>query len=155
MNDMNHEKYMREALAEAKSARSRGDRPIGCVIVHGDNIVARGSNHEFTRSSKFEHAEMVTMRSCAEFLFQHSNECTLYTTVEPCVMCLGMIVMANIRQVVFGAEDPDRGGTEMIERVGYVRRSIHRGYIGGILAEESKLMQSEFTEPNNKQTANQ
>jgi len=146
MDDANHELYMREALAEAQKALDRGDRPVGCVIVHGDKIVARGSNHEFTKRSKFEHAETFTLRSCAEYLFQYSNDCTLYTTVEPCVMCLGAIVMSNIRKVVFGSPDPARGGTEMYEQVGYVRRSLRQGYIGGVLAEESQRLHDAFTE---------
>lgn len=73
MDDANHELYMREALAEAQKALDRGDRPVGCVIVHGDKIVARGSNHEFTKRSKFEHAETFTLRSCAPYFFFHAN----------------------------------------------------------------------------------
>jgi len=146
MNDENHEQYMREALAEARDALERGDRPVGCVIVHDDKIVARGSNHEFTKKSKFEHAETSTLRSCSRYLFKHSNDCTLYTTVEPCVMCLGTIVMSNIRRIVFGAPDPARGGTEMYEQVAYVQRSLRRGYIGGVLAEESQRLQDAFAE---------
>ena len=152
MADSEDERFMREALAEAKLALARGDRPVGCVIVHRGEIVARGSNHEFTRMSKSEHAETSTLRSCAEYLFEHSNECVLYTTVEPCVMCLGAIVMANIRKVVFGAADPDRGGTQMYERVDYVRRSIRNGYVGGVLADESQRLQDAFCEPGKGET---
>ena len=72
MDSADHERHMREALEEARDALARGDRPVGCVIVHGDRIVGRGSNHEFTRKSKFEHAETVALRSCAEYLFRHS-----------------------------------------------------------------------------------
>jgi tRNA(adenine34) deaminase len=135
---------MRQAIEEAKAALARGDRPIGCVIVYRGRIIARGSNREFTRKSKFEHAETATLRDCAAFLFDHSEECTLYTTVEPCVMCLGAIVMANIRKVVFGAPDPKRGGGDMYRQVQYVRKSIHRGYVGGVLAQASQGLLEAF-----------
>ena len=142
-DDTDHEGFMREALAEAASALQRGDRPIGCVIVHDGRVVGRGSNHEFTCRSRFEHAEVRALRSCAEYIYEHCEECILYTTVEPCVMCLGSIVMANIRHVVFAALDPDRGGTDMRENVAYVRRSIHT-YTGGVMAEESGRLLAEF-----------
>ncbi|MBN1343011.1 MAG: VOC family protein [Phycisphaerae bacterium] len=146
MTDSDDERFMREALGEAKDALARGDRPVGCVIVHRDKIVARGSNHEFTKKSKSEHAETSTLRSCAEYLFEHGDDCVIYTTVEPCVMCLGSIVMANIRRVVFGAGDPERGGTQMYEQVEYVRRSLRNGYVGGVLGDESQRLQHAFSE---------
>ena len=137
---------MAEAIKEARAALGRGDRPIGAVIVHDERIVGRASNHEFTLHSKFEHAETRAMRSCAQYLFEHSNECILYTTLEPCVMCLGAIVMGNIRHVVYGAADPGAGGTEMYNRVDYVRRSIRGCYDGGILAAECQGLLAMFTE---------
>ena len=108
-DNTDHAAYMAEAIREAEAALGRGDRPIGCVIVHGQQIVGRGSNHEFTLHSKLEHAESRAMRSCAPCLYEHSDECIVYTTLAPCVMCLGMIVMANIRHVVYGADDPGGG----------------------------------------------
>ena len=144
INTVDHTIPMREALKEAQAALDRGDCPIGCVIVHDGRIVARGSNHEFSACSKFEHAETRAMRSAAQYLYQHSNECILYTTVEPCVMCLGTMVMANIRHVVYGAADAGAGGSEMFNKVDYVRRSIRGCYIGGILVDECERLRAAF-----------
>ena len=146
IDTIDHETHMTEALKEAQAALDRGDRPVGCVIVHDGQIVSRGSNYEFTTRSKFEHAESRALRSCAQYLYEHSNECVLYTTVEPCVMCLGMIVMANIRHVVYGARDPIAGGTSMYDNVDYVRRSIRGCYVGGILADQSEQLLATFTQ---------
>ena len=146
INTVDHAAHMKEALGEAEAALRRGDRPIGCVIVHGEQVVGRGSNHEFTLRSKFEHAETRAMRRCAEYLFANSNECVLYSTVEPCVMCLGTIVMANIRHVVYGVADPVAGGSEMFNRVDYVRRSIRGCYLGGILTTDCQHLLDAFRE---------
>ena len=130
---------MRYALDEAHKARERGDRPIGCVIVHDGEIVSRGGNRVYSDDSEFEHAEIVALRSNAEYILKHSDQCVLYTTLEPCVMCLGTIVLANIHSVVYGAPDPARGGTAMYEKVEYVQQSLH-DYIGGVLKEECKAI---------------
>ena len=146
INTIDHEVHMTEALREAQAALERGDRPVDCVIVHDGWIVARGSNREFTTRSKFEHTKTRALRSCAPYLFEHSNGCILYTTVEPCIMCLGTIVMANIRYVVYGTADPVAGGTAMCSNVDYVRRSIRGCYIGGILADQSDRLQVTFAQ---------
>ena len=146
IHTIDHVAHMEQAIKEARAALGRGDRPIGSVIIHGDQIVGRGSNHEFTLRSKFEHAETRALRGCAQLLFEHSNECILYTTVEPCVMCLGTIVMANIRHVVYGVADLRAGGTEIHNRVDYVRWSIRGCYIGGILAAECQRLREAFAE---------
>lgn len=136
---------MREALKEAEGALKRGDRPIGAVIVHQNEIVGRGSNGFHSCSSDISHAELNALLSCAPFLKEHGPECVIYTTFEPCVMCLGAIVMANIRYIVFGMPDNYIRARGMIESLDYVRRRI-MGYLGGVLEKECIDLFRQFSE---------
>ena len=127
---------MRDALlAGAGRALYRGDLPIGAVIVHENRIVGRGGNASQSDGTRLSHAEMKALHSCAQYLSQHARECVVYTTVEPCVMCLGAIIMVNIRRVVFGAPDANAGAGPMVEHVPYVHSRAHH-YLGGVLEEE-------------------
>ena len=85
--DLDHEAFMREALVEAEKALRRGDRPIGAVIVHNGQVVARGSNTFFTDHCHIAHAEMNALYAAADYVWERPCGCTIYTTVEPCVMC--------------------------------------------------------------------
>jgi tRNA(adenine34) deaminase len=136
---IDHESFMREALAEAEAALAAGDLPIGSVIVCEGTVVARGRNRIRSDSSQLAHAEMVALRNGGDLLFRRFEECIIYTTREPCIMCLGAIAMADVRHVVYGATDMGRGGTDMYTNVAYVRSQIHR-YIGGVLAHECQVM---------------
>lgn len=142
---MDHESFMKEALREAEGALKRGDRPIGAVIVHQNKIVGRGSNRFHSCSSDISHAELNALLSCADFLKTNGPQCVIYTTCEPCVMCLGAIVMANIRYIVFGMPDNYIRAREMIESLDYVRRRI-KGYLGGILEKECIELFRRFSE---------
>ncbi|MEH7095357.1 nucleoside deaminase [Neobacillus vireti] len=143
-HDFDHSFFMREALKEAEEAGKRGDRPIGSVIVHNGLIIARGSNRINTMDSELAHAEINAMNQCAAFLRKHAGECILYTTVEPCMMCLSTIVMANIRQVVFSINDKYMEMDQFIENVPYIKKRLHQ-YVGGTLAEESKLLLKSYS----------
>lgn len=135
---LNHQHYMQEALKEAKEAGERGDRPIGAVIVHNDGkIIARGSNRSNTLNSNVAHAENSAIHLCASFLMENAEDCVLYTTVEPCIMCLTTIVMANIRNVVFAIEDKYMNMEQFINSNPYIKARLHH-YLGGILQEESE-----------------
>lgn len=129
------ETFMRLALDEAMAALKRGDRPIGAVIVHNGAVVSQGSNAFHSARSDIAHAELAAILASAPFLQSHGSECTVYTTCEPCPMCIGAIVMANIRQVVFGMPDNYTGGRLTLECNSYMRDRIHR-YDGGLLEEE-------------------
>lgn len=135
LNTFDHARYMREALAAADEALARGDGPIGCVIVHGDVIVARGGNRVNTGRNRIDHAEIVAMDACPEYLYDNGRDCVIYTTFEPCAMCIGAIAIAHIRNVVFGCPDPGRGGTAIYDQIGYIRGRIDR-YVGGVLEKE-------------------
>jgi tRNA(adenine34) deaminase len=144
-SSLDHEKYMREALLEAEKAFERGDRPIGAVIVHDGKVIARGSNEFFSRRSYISHAELNALISAAPFLYDHGRECVIYTTVEPCVMCLGAIVQANIRNIGFGMPDNYIRARKLIDAVEYVDRRVHN-YLGGILEKECIELYRRYSE---------
>ncbi|SES98966.1 tRNA(adenine34) deaminase [Oceanobacillus limi] len=136
INSVDHHIFMKEALKEAEVAGKRGDRPIGSVIVHNGEIIARGSNSIETTDSNVAHAETTTIYKATSYLRTHARECIIYSTVEPCVMCLSTIVMANIRNVVFAVEDKYMNMKPFIESNPYIKQRVHH-YIGGVLEEES------------------
>jgi len=103
-------RFMQEALAEARKALERGEVPIGAVVAAGGKIIGRGHNLTETLHDVTAHAEMQAITAAAEQLGgKYLDQCTLYVTVEPCVMCAGAIGWSQIRRVVYAAPDPKRG----------------------------------------------
>ncbi|WP_042375043.1 nucleoside deaminase [Neobacillus jeddahensis] len=138
-HEFDHHFFMKEALKEAEEAGKRGDRPIGAVIVHNGTILSRGSNRIDTMDSELAHAEINAMNQCASYLRKHARECILYTTVEPCMMCLSTITLANIRNVVFSVKDKYMEMAHFIDSTPYIKKRLHH-YQGGVLAEESERL---------------
>lgn len=134
----NHEQFMREALKEADRALQQGERPIGAVVVHRGKIIGRGQAQHIKRQSEVAHAELNALIQAEKYLHDHTHECTIYSTVEPCVMCLGAIVMSDISNVVFGLPDRWISPAKMLE-MDYVRRHI-QNYVGGVLEAESAAL---------------
>ena len=107
---MTDEHYMRRALDEARAAAQRGEVPVGAVVVCRDSIIARGHNLTETLNDVTAHAEMQAVTAAAGHLGgKYLNECTLYVTVEPCVMCAGALYWSQIGRIVYGAVDTKRG----------------------------------------------
>ncbi|MFC4411775.1 nucleoside deaminase [Chungangia koreensis] len=132
-----HEKFMALALVEAEKAGKRGDLPIGAVIVHNGKVISKGSNRKHTKQSLVAHAEIDAIHSCAPYLKEQNNECVIYTTLEPCIMCLSTIITANITTVYFALEDRYMRIPDYIESTPYIKeRLIH--YQGGILRKQSE-----------------
>jgi tRNA(adenine34) deaminase len=105
--------FMQAALDEAQAAASRGEVPIGAVIVCGGEIVARDGNRTLELSDPTAHAEMLAIRAaCAALGSQRLPDCDLYVTLEPCPMCAAAISFARVRRLYFGAEDPKGGAVE-------------------------------------------
>ncbi len=105
-----HEKYMKEALKQAKKAYTLGEVPIGCVIVYGDKIIGRGYNRRNTDKNTLSHAEITAINKASRYIGDwRLEECTLYVTLEPCQMCSGAIVQARIPEVVIGCMNPKAG----------------------------------------------
>ncbi len=141
----NDDTFMREALQEAEAALKRGDRPIGAVIVHNNHVIARASNTFATGKSDIAHAELNAILSCSAFLQQYGHDCFIYTTCEPCVMCLGAIIMANIREIVFGMPDNYIHGRLAINAIPNIKKRVRR-YTGGVLQEECVALFRQFSE---------
>jgi tRNA(adenine34) deaminase len=139
------ETFIRAALVEAEAALKRGDRPIGAVIVHDGRIVGRGSSTFSSGRNDIAHAEINAINSCSAYLQEHGPESTIYTTCEPCVMCLGAIVMANIREIVYGMPDNYIQARLVIDAVPYIGKRVAR-YTGGVLQEECVALFRSFSE---------
>ena len=135
--------YMREALAEAEAAGSAGERPIGAVLVVEGVIVSRGRAFHWAARSQLMHAEMQALLQGGDPLWERYDDAVLFTTVEPCPMCLGTTVMADVPHIVFALPDAVAGSRQMVETIPYVRRHI-RTYHGGVLAAESRALFERF-----------
>ena len=132
---------MRLALAEARKALEKGEVPIGAVIVCGGQVIARAHNLTETLTDVTAHAEMQAITMAASRLGgKYLTDCTLYVTVEPCVMCAGALGWAQLPRIVYGCEDPKRGFHE------YAPKALHpkANVTGGILEEECRLMMQGF-----------
>ena len=143
------EKYMKEALRQAKKASEAGDVPIGCVIVHEDKIIARGYNKRNQQKTALGHAEIVAIRKASKKLGDwRLEECTMYVTLEPCPMCAGAIVQARIPKVVIGAMNPKAGCAGSILDLLQEKRFNHQvDKVIGVLQEQcSQMMQDFFRE---------
>ena len=136
--------YMKQALAEAEAAYRQGEIPIGAVVVCRDKIIARSHNLTELLHDVTAHAEMQAITSAAEHLGgKYLNDCTLYVTVEPCVMCAGALGWSQISRIVYGAPDEKRGYTRFAPQALHPRTQV----TGGIMADEcAELMQRFFKE---------
>lgn len=138
---MTDEFYMREALKEAQKAFDANEVPIGAVIVCRNTIIARAHNLTERLNDFTAHAEMQAFTSASEYLQnKYLNECTLYVTLEPCVMCTGAAFWTQIGRVVFGATDEKRGVSSLSSQLFHPKTEV----IGGVLAEESAQLLSTF-----------
>jgi tRNA(adenine34) deaminase len=139
---------MREALRLAREAESIGEVPIGAVVISADGeLLGSGSNRTITDSDPAGHAEVIALRNAAAAVGNYRlTGVTVYSTIEPCVMCAGALVNARVRRLIFGAHDERFGAVETLFRICDDARLNHRLEIAsGILAEECRdLMQSFF-----------
>ncbi len=111
-NLLNHQRFMGEAMKEAQKALEKDEVPVGAVVVCNGQIIARAHNLTETLNDPTAHAEMQAITSATAFLGgKYLNQCTLYVTLEPCVMCAGALNWAQLGTLVFGASDPKRGYT--------------------------------------------
>jgi len=143
------EKYMKEALRQAKKAEKLGEIPIGCVIVKDGKIVARGYNRRNTDKNTLAHAELQAIRKASKAVGDwRLEECTMYITLEPCQMCAGAIVQARIPRVVIGSMNSKAGCAgsvlNLLKEPGFNHQAQ---VVTGILEEEcSEMMSGFFTE---------
>ena len=126
-NDIRH---MQLALAEAQKAFAMGEVPVGCVIVADGQVVGRGHNLTETLADVTAHAEMQAITAAANTLGgKYLSQCTLYVTVEPCVMCAGAIGWAQIKRVVYGASDEKRGFTVFAPKALHSKCTVSSGIL--------------------------
>ena len=138
----NDTRYMTMALAEAQKAFAMGEVPVGCVIVADGQVVGRGHNLTETLADVTAHAEMQAITAATNTLGgKYLTQCTLYVTVEPCVMCAGAIGWAQVQRVVYGASDEKRGFTVYAPKVLHPKCTVSSGVLE---AECRELMQSFF-----------
>lgn len=135
------EKYMRMAIVEAERALSKREVPIGAVVVAGDRIIGRGHNLVETLMDATAHAEMQAITAAMSTLGgKYLNDCTLYVTVEPCVMCGGALAWSQIGRVVYGTADAKRGYSTYSERIMHPRTEV----VSGVLKEECEALMQQF-----------
>ncbi|MFQ5511945.1 MAG: nucleoside deaminase [Candidatus Krumholzibacteriia bacterium] len=139
-------RWMEQALAEAREAFADGEVPVGAVVVHNGEVVGRGRNRVEKSGYPFEHAEVVAMWDAVA---SHDrwvlSESSLYVTVEPCVMCVGALLLARVPRVVFGVREPKTGACESVLSIPNEPRLQHRmAVIGGVEEERCRALLQEF-----------
>ncbi len=133
--------YMKQALAEASEAYRQGEIPIGAVVVCGGRVIARSHNLTELLHDVTAHAEMQAVTAAAEHLGgKYLTGCTLYVTVEPCVMCAGALGWSQVSRIVYGAADEKRGYSRYAPQALHPRTAV----TGGVLEEECKTLMRRF-----------
>jgi tRNA(adenine34) deaminase len=139
---------MGEALTEAERAFAQGEVPVGAVVVLENRVVGRGFNRAIKSGQPFEHAEVVALWDAVARVGARSLEqAVLYSTIEPCVMCIGAVLLAKVPRVVFGAREPRTGACESILAIPNEPRLPHRvAVVGGVEEERCRALMQRFFE---------
>jgi tRNA(adenine34) deaminase len=138
---------MGEALKEARDAYDNEEIPVGAVIVCRDRIIARGHNSTELLHDVTAHAEMIAITSAAQAIGgKYLTDCTLYVTLEPCVMCAGALAWAQIGRIVYGASDPKRGFSYVSEKILHPKTEV----VSGVRALEAEALLKQFFEKKRK-----
>lgn len=140
------EKYMKEAIKQAKKAYALGEVPIGCVIVYQDRIIGRGYNRRNTDRNTLAHAEITAINKASKALKDwRLEECTLYVTLEPCQMCAGAIVQARVTETVIGSMNPKAGCGGSVLNILEMQEFNHQVVVRrGVLQEECTALLTGF-----------
>jgi len=136
---------MEAALRQAGAAAAEGEVPVGAVIAKSGKVIARGGNRPIRSGDPTAHAEVVAIRAAAKKLGNYRlTGCEMFVTVEPCAMCLGAILQARVKRLVYGAADPKAGAVKSIVRFP-IHKTNHRLEIrGGVMADECVAVLREF-----------
>ena len=133
--------FMKQALAEAKKAFAKGEVPIGAVVVCNQQIIARAHNFTETLHDVTAHAEMQAITAAASYLgAKYLNDCLLYVTVEPCVMCAGALYWSKVAKVVYGASEDKYGYTKKVPLALHPKTEV----VAGVMADECAQIMKDF-----------
>ena len=148
--EFNDNYFMKMALREAEEAALKGEVPVGAVVVFQDRVIARAHNLTQTLHDVTAHAEMQAITAAADYLgSKYLQECTLYVTLEPCVMCAGGMAWAQLGTLVYGAKDPKKGFTNLSENILHPKTTVRHD----VLQEEAtQILKIFFEERRNKKT---
>jgi len=139
--------FMKEALNEAHKALNMNEVPIGAVIVYDGKIIAKGHNLTETLHDVTAHAEMQAFTAAANHIGgKYLMDCTLYVTIEPCVMCAGAAYWSQLKRIVFGAKDDKRGYSSISPTIVHPKTTV----VGGILADECRALMQHFFQSKRK-----
>ena len=150
---MNDEMFMREALVQAQYAKAAGEVPVGAVVVRDGGIIATGFNCPISGHDPTAHAEIMALRNAAAVCRNYRlPDCELYVTLEPCAMCVGAMIHARLRRVVFGAYDPKTGACGSVVDL-FMQKELnhHTTVTGGILQDDCSVMLKAFFAERRKQ----
>ena len=141
INPFDDRYFMQEAIKEAARALEKNEVPVGCVIVCDNQIIARAHNYTERLNDVTAHAEMQAITSAADYLGgKYLKECTLYVTLEPCLMCGGAAYWAQLKKIVYGAKDEKRGFSRIAENILHPKTEI----LSGVLSDKCAKLLSDF-----------
>ena len=124
----NNLKYMQIAIKEAKKAAKRGDVPVGAVIVYKNKIIAKAHNKKQLRRNSLKHAELLVInKACKKLKTWHLDECTIYVTLEPCMMCTGAIIESRIKKIYYATKSDKYGSLNKITEKNKTKMQINEG----------------------------
>ena len=136
---MDHERYMRMAIAQAEKAAAAGEIPVGAVVVCGDTVLSAACNDREATHSPLGHAEVRAIEAACRVRGDwRLEDCTLYVTVEPCVMCAGAIGWAQVGTIVYGAADEKRGYSRFAPKAFHPKAQVKRGILEAECADEMR-----------------
>ncbi|XMB71637.1 tRNA adenosine(34) deaminase TadA [Mycoplasmatota bacterium WC30] len=142
---INEEFFMQEALKEAKKAYDKREVPVGCVIVKENKIIARAHNQRETTQSTLSHAEIIAIgKACKKLKSWRLEDCDIYVTLEPCIMCSGAIINARIKRLIYGALEPKFGAHKSLTNVFNLEVNHKVEVIPQVLAQESNQLLKTF-----------
>ena len=154
--DVLDRQFMKAAVDQAHIALENGDVPIGAVIVHQNNIIAKGYNQRHKLNDPTAHAEIIAITAAAEYIGNwRLHGCSIYVTLEPCCMCAGAMVLARLDRLIFGCDDPKAGVVKSLYNIVQDKRLNHRlDVTSGVLADECAAILTDFFKKKRNSTDN-
>jgi tRNA(adenine34) deaminase len=145
MHRVEHDEYMRLALAQARAGGTQGEVPIGAVLVADGAVLVADFNRPITGQDPTAHAEILVLRRAAAVRANYRlTGCTLYVTVEPCLMCIGAVVNARVTTLVYGADEPKFGAVRSLVDFSTLRVNHRPEIVAGVLADEARGLLRDF-----------